>query len=221
MDDLKKRLEQLQGNKVAPIAEAAESEEVESETIDTIFGPVVRKPLMTSEPRMQEENTPETEPFRIGQLSCDYWGPFTTAYSQVGKFDVTPYRMALPKPKWPLPGELATGEIAHQYDREREIYTNANRALRDLLVFLRLNPDEENPQWSQESVLRAAEGRKFLEGLWTAKGYPIPSRDELLAMARQTTPASADEVPAKSAHYLEHFENKPQWIPGWQMQRGG
>jgi hypothetical protein len=221
MDDLKKRLEQLLGNKTAPITETPENEEEESETIDTIFGPTARNRLMTPEPRIQPENRQEFERFQVGQLSTDFWGPYTLEHLSQGKpFDLKGCRMALPRPKWPEPGTPATPEIEAAHRREDDIFFNANQRMKDVLVFLKFNPDPEHPEWSEDSVQRAAENPKFLEGLWTARGFKIPTRDELLEMARQTTPAP-EEIPAKPSHFLEHFENKPQWIPEWQQQRDG
>jgi hypothetical protein len=176
--------------------------------------------LVTSEPRIQPENPTEFEPFQVGQLSTDFWGPYTLEYLSQGKpFDLRGCRMALPRPKWPEPGAIATPEIESEHRREHEIFFNANQRLMDVLVFLKFNPDPDNLHWSEEACQRAGENQKFLEGLWTANGFKIPTRDELLEMARKTTPAP-EEIPAKSAHYLEHFEGQPAWVPEWSEQRG-
>jgi len=176
---------------------------------------------MTSEPRIQPTYPQEFEPFRVGQLSSDFWGPCTMERLSQGKpFDLKGCRMALPRPKCPEPGAIVTPEIEAEHDREQRIFFDANQKLKDTLVVLKFNPDPENPEWSDESIQRAGENLKFLQGLWTARGFKIPTRDELLEMARQTTPAP-EEIPAKPSHFLEHFENKPQWIPEWQHQRDG
>jgi hypothetical protein len=190
------------------VAEIAtdEPEPAEGETIETPFGQVTRTEQKW-EPRMQEENPPEFKPFQVGQLSTDFWGPYTLEYLSQGKLDLKDYRMALPRPKWPEPGAAITPEIAAEHNREHEVYFWANSRLKDLLVFLAFNPDPENPEWSEESVRRAGENLKFLQGLWTARNFAIPSREELVAMARQTTLAP-NEIPAKSQHYKKYFEEE-------------
>jgi hypothetical protein len=188
MDDLKKRLEQLQGNKVAPITETPENEGEESETIDTIFGLVVRNRLMTSEPRIQPENPQEFEPFRVGQLSTDFWGPCTMEYLSQGKpFDLKGCRMALPRPKWPSPGAIATSEIAAEYYREHDIFFNANQRLKDVLVFLKFNADPEHPEWSvpDPRAARLAAARAAVAGgmIPTRRSRPSKSIEERRASA--------------------------------------
>jgi hypothetical protein len=186
------------------------ADETEPES-DWIFGPATRRQVI-DEPRIQGESTPETEPFRVGQLSTNFWGPFTLEYLRESKLDLKDYRMALPRPQWPEPGAVATTEVAAECNREHEIYFSANSRLKDLLVFLMFNPDSDVPEWSQEAIQRAGENLKFLQGLWTARNLTIPSREQLVEMARQTKLAP-EEIPAKPAHYLKYFEGQSTRAP--------
>lgn len=107
--------------------------------------------------------------------------------------------MALPKPKYPSPGEpWPSLEAEDPFNSEYEIYRKANLAFQDLLQFILSNPDEDHPRYSDESVLRAAENRKFLGGLWLARGYKAPTWDELVALAQKRAPTTPEEVPQKS-----------------------
>jgi hypothetical protein len=215
MNDLEKKLALLKQQPKpaekdsAPVAVevADDAEWIEEETVFGIARRLKNPP--PPPPVIQDEGDPEFTPFKVGQLSSrHYWGCYTP-HDHNDHPNCTDARQALPAAKWPSPGEVASPEVEAAHNKECAIVSEADRTLHSLLTFLRFNPDEKNPSWHQENVERPAQEYKFLQGLWTARGVAVPTRDELVKMALQLQPASAEEVPAKARHYLKYFEGKP------------
>jgi hypothetical protein len=149
------------------VAETTAGETESTESIETIFGPVVRRPV-TPEQRVQPPNEIRTQPFQVGELHGT----------------VLPERWALPPFQYPAPGEPLTAEIATEEFRYSDLRMKANRALNDLVMYYKLRVwlgDEEtsNSVGNEERERLRRENKSFLAGVLQSHGFEVPS-DELI-----------------------------------------
>jgi len=96
-------------------------------------------------------------------------------------------RLALPHPRYPSPGALATDEVAHVYDAECALRLDAEIVLRQYLWYVKfraLYSDYHN----EISHGLAAERIAWLRGVWNSRGIRCPEPDEFLAMAIEPEP---------------------------------
>jgi len=96
-------------------------------------------------------------------------------------------RLALPNPRWPEPGAIATDEVAHVYDAECSLALDAAIVMRQYLWYVKfetLHPDFHN----EPSHQLAAERISWLRGLWNAKKIRCPDQDEFVKMSLEPPP---------------------------------
>jgi hypothetical protein len=109
-------------------------------------------------PRVQPEHRAGSDPqtFRAGDINP------LPSHSDKPEF---PERMAIPYPRFPVPGAPLTKEIASGFETEQTLWMVANRSLMFCIRFFETGP-------SYESELA------FLRGLWNGRNIEPPSREQ-------------------------------------------
>lgn len=100
------------------------------------------------------------------------------------------WRLALPWPRWPEPGAVATPEIEATYDREHDLAFRARQMLWDYLWFVateHLHPGFFEVGINNSREL-ANERLAWLKGVWSSRGMRCPDEDEFIAMAIEPKP---------------------------------
>jgi hypothetical protein len=122
----------------------------------------------------QPESGYDWNSFTIGRV----WGrddrPCTKAYNYF-------YREAIPRPRFPNPGEPATMEMWEDFDLEENLWFEASRKFSYVISLIRHR--ETNPSYFNNESLRLseelAEYKEFLKGLWAGKGLSAPTDEEI------------------------------------------
>ena len=148
--------------------------------------PVTPQEEFVPPPRIQTPHKENSDPttFKVGTWEEDrgHWG-----------------RMALPKPRYPEPGAVATPEIAAAYDKEWDLQFEARDTLERYLLFVKTNhlrPGFFEVGTDNHEQL-ANERLAWLRGVWNSRGLRCHEQAEFVAMALekppQTQPAEMKE----------------------------
>lgn len=137
-------------------------------------------------PRIQTPHRENSDhaTFRIG--AWDYHRPWW-------------WRLALPWPRWPEPGAVATPEIETAYDREQHLALEAEEMLGHYLRFVaakHLQPNFFDVGIDNCEEL-AAERLAWLKGVWTSRGFKCPDEHEFIAMAIEPKPPQPGPKPSR------------------------
>lgn len=154
-------------------AETTTDETESTESVDTIFGPCIRRRL-TPEQRIQPQNPIRTQPFQVGE-------PHGVVYRE---------RWALPPFQYPAPGEPLTPEIATEEFKYSDLLMKANRALNDLVMYYKLkvwrgSEETSNSVGNEERERLRRESRGFLEGVLKSHGLAVPADEEIEKWAEE------------------------------------
>jgi hypothetical protein len=118
---------------------------------------------------LQPANKPEPEPFVVG-ANIDSYGD----------------RTALPKPRWPNPGQPRTQEIAQTHFMEDLLWSQATRALRDCIRWTNIRITQPS-QWSDPYCGPPkdlyAEAWSWLMGLWQGQKITPPTEQQMVDWA--------------------------------------
>ena len=130
---------------------------------------------------VQPENQPEPEPFKVG-TTIDRYGD----------------RTALPRPKYPHPGEPLTPEIFTAHFEEHLLWMQATRALRDCIRWTRIRitqPGDWSDPYCGPPEKLYAESWSWLMGLWQGQKIAPPTEQQMLHWALPDRfPAEVDQA---------------------------
>jgi len=94
-------------------------------------------------------------------------------------------REAIPKPRFPNPGQPASPEMWENFWREDNLWLWSSNVLSHVISLTRqrtTNPDDfHNPRIFLSETL--AEKRAYLDGVWSAKNLPAPTNEQFEAWA--------------------------------------
>ena len=94
-------------------------------------------------------------------------------------------REAIPKPKFPNPGQPATRQMWEDFWQEDNLWNQARRTLEYFIRLVRIR--KEDPDYFNSPNMRLYEtyGKNFgyLEGTWNTKHLPVPSDEQFEAWA--------------------------------------
>ena len=96
-------------------------------------------------------------------------------------------RLALPHPRWPAPGTIASDEVARVYDAERSLALEAEIVMRQYLWYVKFQALYSD-YFNETSHGLAAERIAWLKGVWTSRGIRCPEPDEFVKMAIEPPP---------------------------------
>ncbi len=99
-------------------------------------------------------------------------------------------RLALPHPRWPEPGAIATEEIARVYDAEWSLALEAEIVMRQYLFYVKFRALHSADYFNDISHGLAAERVAWLKGVWSSRGIRCPEPDEFKKMALELEPGS-------------------------------
>jgi len=122
------------------------------------------------------------ENFRVGRVcdrdrrDCNKNGP----YAQ---------REAIPRPKFPSPGQPSTPELWESFWQDEHLWSQASNVLEYVIRLTRIR--EEDPEEFDSLRLHEAYAAdlRYLTGIWNAKHLPAPSDEQFKAWAFPEKPA--------------------------------
>jgi hypothetical protein len=192
-DELKKQIERLKESGASPSEESSNTEpepEPESEGEQWIELGGIAGSVLIDDPHPQiqpEDDYPAEDPklFRPRK------------YRRTDDYDAS--YIAIPHPHWPSPGGKMTPEVSEAYHTELTLCAVANNRLRQYCYWLTheklhlaalpaAKETDELRERADRSLLqdaeqRAAEHLAWLTGLWSARGIPIPTGEDLEELA--------------------------------------
>ncbi len=146
------------------------------------------------EPLAEIEPAPEVDYKPAPRIQTPHKPNSDHATFTVGTWEWQPprswIRIALPHPRYPPPGAIATDEIARAYDADCSLALEAEIVLRQYLWFVALK--HKQPSFfevgidSHESL--ANERIAWLKGVWTSRNIRCPEPHEFIAMAIEPHP---------------------------------
>lgn len=153
------------------------------------------------EPYIQPENDPRTDPRRFKPGDFYYRSNWTDARLE---------RQALPHPRWPRPGQVATDEEQRAHGEDCNLWMRSSMALEDCIHrWLVRSVDPEHWSDPKRSQLDQAFDRdwRWLTVLWNGRAYPVPTEDQLTEWAHE------------ERHYAEMQDRYPYQIPDPEEQK--
>jgi hypothetical protein len=111
------------------------------------------------------------------------------------------WHLALPWPRWPEPGAIATPEIEAEYDKEHHLVFEAQDVLWRYLWFVASK--HKQPDFFEIGANNceelANERLAWLKGVWSSRGMKCPDEQEFIAMATEAKPPTPSRGPAQGA----------------------
>ncbi len=166
-------------------------------TETNIESPKVTPEEWKPEPRIQ---TPHKENSDVSTFKVGTWEE-----QRLGKW----IRLALPHPRWPEPGAIATDEIARAYDAEWSLALEAEIVMRQYLFYVKFRALHSADYFNDISHGLAAERVAWLKGVWSSRGIRCPEPDEFKKMALEREPISGGKNNCRTDESAESLASAP------------
>ncbi len=149
--------------------------EIEPLDIEAVEPTVVTPKEWKPQPRIQTPHKENSDPatFKVG----------TWEQQRPGKW----IRLALPHPRFPEPGAIASDEIARVYDAQCALALEAEIVMRQYLFYVKFRALYSADYFNDISHGLAAERIAWLKGVWSSR-VRCPDENEFVAMAIETPP---------------------------------